>query len=146
MPSACELAEAGDMAALAALAGEGCTAGGLYEPDKHGSLAIHWAAGSGRLAVLDWLCERGMDPESDGASSVRRRKRRTPLHYAARNGELEVVRYLCERRACHPDPRDHQAVSPFQLAVWQNRLDVCRYVAPALPPNLSDVCRVGMVT
>ena len=56
--------------------------------DKHGALAIHWAAGSGHLAAVVWLLgEAGMDAESEGGPLskrfARQAKRRRPLHYAA---------------------------------------------------------------
>ena len=121
--TSCELADAGDLQGLSRLPPSTVAA-----PDKNGNLAIHWAAGSGRLEVLRWLiASAGLDPDSEGRASTRS-KRRRPLHFAARNGQLEVVRHLCEVAGVEADARDSQSVSPFQLAVWQNRLDVARYL------------------
>lgn len=121
--SACSLAEAGDLPSLQRLPPDV-----LHEPDKHGNYAIHWAAGSGQTAVVQWLIESaGMVADSEGRVSTRS-KRRRPLHYAARNGHIEMVRFLCERLGATPDARDRQSVSPLQLAVWQNHLEVARYL------------------
>ena len=86
LPLACALAEVGDLSSLQMLPREA-----MWIPDRHGSGAIHWAAGSGHLETLIWLvAEVGMDAESDGLRAHRRSKRRRPLHYAARNGHLET--------------------------------------------------------
>ena len=55
---------------------------------------------------------------------------RTPLHYACRNGSLEAVQYLCLSPYCHaiPDIKAKQGVTPFQLAIWQNHLQVCQFL------------------
>ena len=55
-------------------------------------------------------------------------KGRTPLHYAARNGHLEMVKLLVEKYCADPFAEAKQGVTPFQLAVWQNRFDVCQYL------------------
>lgn len=126
--SACQLAEAGETGVLSSL-----EHAQLHAPDRYGGLAVHWAAGSGQLATLRWLIEVAhFDPESEGAPPSRRAwlqaPRRRPLHYAARNGQLDVVRYLLEEVGVDVEPRARHGVTPFQLAVWQNRLHVVRYL------------------
>ena len=123
LPTACALADAGDLVALQALSPTE-----LRVADKYGALAVHWAAGSGHVAVLEWLVRSaGLSADSEGRVSSRA-KRRRPLHYAARNGQLTVVRCLCEALGVDADARDSQSVSPFQLACWQNQLAVARYL------------------
>eukprot|EP00966_Prymnesium_polylepis_P048844 1130458-Prymnesium_polylepis.1 len=120
--AACDLAAEGNIAGLAAL-----PPSSLHEFDPYGSQPIHWAASCGRLKALEWLVAAGADPESQGLIN-KRAKRRRPLHWAARNGQLSVVKFLVGRVGVDADPRDKQSVSPFQLAVWQNWLDVARFL------------------
>jgi ankyrin repeat protein len=49
---ALRLARDGDLVALQALAGAA-----LVVADRHGSSALHWAAGAGQLEVVQWLIE-----------------------------------------------------------------------------------------
>jgi hypothetical protein len=126
--TACELAATGDLQRMKTLDHTS-----LYQADKHGALPIHWAAGSGHMAALRYLIDEiGMDAESEGQPPTKRAaqqsKRRRPLHYAARNGHLAIVRLLCEELGVDPDARARHSVSPFQLAVWQNQLDVATYL------------------
>ena len=124
LPVACALADTGNLEALQSLPTKQ-----LWIPDKYGSGPIHWAAGSGHLEVVRWLHSVvGMDAESEGLRISSRTKRRRPLHYAARNGRLEICRYLCEELHVDADPNDHQLVTPFQLAVWQNQAEVAAYL------------------
>lgn len=65
---------------------------------------------------------------------------RTPLHYACRNGLLQAARLLVELGAT-VDARAKHGVSPFQLAVWQNHLDICKYLVEEQgvdPAQLND--------
>jgi ankyrin repeat protein len=49
------------------------------------------------------------------------------LHYAARNGNIQAAQLLVELGA-DVDVRAKHGVSPFQLAVWQKHLDICRWL------------------
>lgn len=101
---------------------------------KNGCLPLHWAAGTGFNEVIDFLI--GDDPtEMDGACVDVDQKAhhpstdRTPLHYAARNGHLATCRLLVEAHGADPHPKcGRGGVTPLQLAVWQNRLDVVKYL------------------
>jgi len=109
----------------------------LTRPDKHGSSAVHWAAGGNSVAALRHLlgvrrragvgverreAKKGGGRGGSGGSG------RTPLHFAARNGCLEAVRCLCEEFGASPDPAAKAGVTPFQMAVWQNHLEVAKYL------------------
>ena len=90
-----------------------------------GCTVLHWAAGNNQLCTIRYLvCERNMDVN---IPATKKAMGRTPLHYACRNGSFEAVRLLLELGA-HADARAKHGVSPFQLAVWQNQLDICRYL------------------
>ena len=90
-----------------------------------GCSALHWAAGNNQLSTIRYLVEeRNMDV---GILAAKKSKDRTPLHYACRNGCLQASRLLVELGA-KVDARAKHGVSPFQLAVWQNKLDICRYL------------------
>ena len=132
-------AVANDVAGLAALQSEA----EYYQCDRHGSTCLHWAAGQGALEAVRFLVEEmKMDPDINEAKKAGSNGRwqspptksrsgmsgRSPLHFAARNGRMAVVRYLCEVAEADPDHQASHAVTPFQLAVWQNHLDVARYL------------------
>jgi hypothetical protein len=52
---------------------------------------------------------------------------RTAAHYAARNGCAQALALLVERYGADPDARSAKGgVSPFQLAVWRNQLEVAK--------------------
>lgn len=89
-----------------------------------GCTALHWAAGANQQSVMAYLLEERSVPVD--IKATKKAKNRTPLHYAARNGCLEAARLLIARGA-DVDARAKHGVSPFQLAVWQNHLPICRY-------------------
>mgnify|MGYP003333702726 CR=1 FL=1 len=56
-------------------------------------------------------------------------KGRAPLHYAARNGHSSTCRLLVDKWGADPNPKCSKGgVTPLQLAVWQNQLDVVQYL------------------
>lgn len=74
------------------------------------------------IALADRTNQRALHPSTG----------RTPLHYAARNGHIGVCRLLVERCGADSSPCcSRGGVSPLQLAVWQNRLGVVRYLIEA---------------
>ncbi|OEU20164.1 ankyrin, partial [Fragilariopsis cylindrus CCMP1102] len=83
-----------------------------------GCTLLHWAAGSNQVNNVNIIVE------------YKKSYGRTPLHYACRNGSLEAVQYLCLSPYCHaiPDIKAKQGVTPFQLAIWQNHLQVCQFL------------------
>lgn len=90
-----------------------------------GCTSLHWAAGSNQRNVIRYLVEqRSVDVN---ILATKKARGRTPLHYAARNGCLDAAQLLVQLGA-KVDARAKHGVSPFQLAVWQNNLDVCRWL------------------
>ena len=108
-----------------------------------GCTLLHWAAGSNQVGVLEYLLspldgKSGPSVFQDEDSiravdlPVTRCKKslgRTPLHYACRNGCLEAVQWLVQVGGASIGVLAKQGVTPFQLAVWQNRLDICLFLA-----------------
>ena len=103
-----------------------------------GCSALHWAAGNNQISTIRYLVEeRNMNVN---IMATKKAKGRTPLHYGCRNGWLEVARVLVELGAT-VDARAKHGVSPFQLAVWQNHLQICRYLVEEQgvdPAQLND--------
>ena len=66
--------------------------------DKYGGTALHWAAGKGRVRVVEVLLQNKADPLARLSKGGGRG--RTPLHYAARNGHLSVPRSLSSSLYC----------------------------------------------
>ena len=115
----------GDVAAMRA-----AFEAGAFDPvadaDPHGSGALHWAAGGGHLEACEWLArERGVPVDA-----TRRKDGRAPLHWAARNGRLDVCAWLVSRGA-DANRCTYDGDTPFNLAVWQGRDEVARYLVGA---------------
>ena len=92
--------------------------------DRHGSHALHWAAGSGHVDV----CALLVDDLGVGVSDVgSQRDGRTALHWAARNGHVDVCRWLVSRGA-PPDARTRDGTTPLHWAVWRGELDAASYL------------------
>jgi len=88
--------------------------------DRHGSSALHYAAGSGRLDVCTYLVdELGVPP-----TQTQPKDGRTALHWAARNGHAPTAEWLIAR-GVGPDVATHDGTRPLHWAVWQGHLDVC---------------------
>lgn len=91
-----------------------------------GCTCLHWAAGTNQLEIIRYLVKRrGL--AFVNITATKKARGRTPLHYAARNNCTEAVKLLVELGA-EVDVRAKHGVSPFQLAVWQNNLDICRWL------------------
>lgn len=91
-----------------------------------GCSSLHWAAGSNQIHVLEYLVlERRLPVD---LPAVKKSKDRTALHYACRNGCLETVQWLVKVGGADPNFPAKHGVTPFQLAVWQNRLEVCQWL------------------
>lgn len=103
--------------------------------DSSGCTPLHWAAGCNQIEVVRHLLDT-KNPffNVDISVTSRKAKGRTPLHYCCRNGHLEMVKILLHEFNSNPHAKAKHGVSPFQLAVWQNHLHICQYLA-ALPNN-----------
>jgi hypothetical protein len=55
-------------------------------------------------------------------------KGRTPLHYACRNGHLKMVKILIAVFKANPTIKAKKGVTPFQLAIWQNHIHICKHL------------------
>ena len=98
--------------------------------DRHGSNALHWAAGSGHLSICEALVG------SFGyAVEGRQKDRRTPLHWAARNGHVHVCRWLVGMGG-DPDCRTVDGTTPLHWAVWRGELGVCGYLVDEAKADL----------
>lgn len=92
--------------------------------DRHGSNALHWAAGSGQLDACRYLVETlGMDP-----AAAQPRDGRTAMHWAARNGHVVICEWLHVEHGVSADDPTRDGTTPFHWAVWTGRLDVCRWL------------------
>ena len=112
----------GDVTAMRA-AFEGGTFDPVADADPHGSGALHWAAGGGHLEACEWLVAERRVP----VNATRRKDGRAPLHWAARNGRLAACAWLVSRGA-DANAATYDGDTPFNLAVWQGRDDVARYL------------------
>ena len=113
-----EAARDGDLAGLRSLVVDGWNA--LQVADRHGSSALHYAAGSGRLDVCMYLVDEVGVP----ATQTQPKDGRTALHWAARNGHVSVCEWLLDK-GVDADVGTRDGTRPLHWAVWQGHLDVC---------------------
>lgn len=62
--------------------------------DEAGATPLHYAAGAGRLPIVQLLLERGANPNAKTATTEQ-----TPLHVAAIGGHARVVQLLLHHKA-----------------------------------------------
>eukprot|EP00943_MAST-04B_sp_MAST-4B-sp1_P001231 g1231.t1 len=116
-----------------------------YDPsqvrDRNGSNGLLWAAGGGHLDCVQYLIEMcNINPSTEKQSGRRGYAGRTALHWSCRNGHIKVVQYLLasptssytSSLSCkvpmHVDIETDDGTTPFHLAVWQNQIEVCKYL------------------
>ena len=124
LPAGLEAARDGDEDTLRALVAGGWDARGVV--DRHGSSALHYAAGSGHLSVCLFLVDELGVP----AEQTQPRDGRTALHWAARNGHADVCCWLVGK-GLDPDVRTRDGTRPLHWAVWQGHLNVCELLLAA---------------
>ena len=97
-----------------------------------GCKALHWAAGNGHKDMVDYLLQPRQDKKKPffhvDCPAVGKSQGRTALHYACRNGHFHIVRKLVEEYNANPNPKARHSVTPLQLAVWQGRLEIAKYL------------------
>lgn len=103
----------------------------LTATDKRRRTALHLAAESGRIEIVDALLAAGADPGAKDHHGV------TPLHLAAMGGHLPAVEALLS--ASVPiDVQDDYRRTPLTAAVDQRRASVVRFLLEAgADPNVA---------
>lgn len=96
--------------------------------DHSGCTLLHWSAGNGHKDVTKYLLNEIYQYNPNIPVRKSKARGRTPLHYACRNGHLDVVKMLIEEYNADVFFKAKHGVTPFQLAVWQNQLEVCKYL------------------
>lgn len=96
--------------------------------DHSGCTLLHWSAGNGHIDVTEYLLNEIYQHNPNIPVRKSKARGRTPLHYACRNGHLDVVKLLIEEYHADVSCKAKHGVTPFQLAVWQNQLEVCKYL------------------
>ena len=95
--------------------------------DRHGSTALHWAAGSGRLDACKFLVDvLGVDGTQ--ACVTGRKDRRNALHWAARNGQTHVCSWLVGTVGLGVNSMTVDGTSAFHWAVWQGHFACSRWL------------------
>lgn len=119
------------------------------EVDKHGSGALHWAAGGGHLRCCKYLVEECNIQPQEPQSSRRGYDGRSALHWAARNGHINVVKWLVNDCKCDINSKAADGTTPFHLAAWQASAEVCHTLVSlgASPHTLNSYgCNAAMWT
>ncbi|DBA01011.1 TPA: hypothetical protein N0F65_006272 [Lagenidium giganteum] len=79
-----------------------------HVPNAGGHMPIHTAAYHGRVRMLEYLLDRGIDVNTTGPRD------NTPLHFAASQGHDEAVRFLVNRGA-NPAMRNRNGKTPYDI-------------------------------
>jgi len=98
----------------------------LYNHNS-GCSVLHWAAGSGHVQIVEYLLVNPSILMPVDTLATKLSKGRTALHYSCRNGFLEASKCLVTFGA-NVNVEGKHKVSPFQLAVWQNHLHICKWL------------------
>ena len=100
--------------------------------------ALVWAAKNDRPEVMDFLRERGADPDADPY-------RGTPLLWAAANGHRRAAAWLLDhgadvnRRATFGGPSHGQGVTALHLAAQNGNLEMVRFLLErGADPSIED--------
>ena len=96
-------------------------------------MPLHWLAGTGFNFAIEYILQYATTECSIDISidqpAHHPSTSRTPLHYSARNGHLSTCQLLIEQFGANSHPKCGRGmVTPLQLAVWQNRLDIVQYL------------------
>ncbi|CAL5092594.1 unnamed protein product [Urochloa decumbens] len=81
-------------------------------PNPDGETPVIIAATGGKVSVLRYLLDHGVDPATRDATGA------TLLHIAAENGHEEAVRLLLSR-GVDVDPISNRHITPLHMAAWK---------------------------
>ncbi|XP_051170260.1 ankyrin-3-like [Leptopilina boulardi] len=90
----------------------------LHPNDYISPQILYFAASNGRLEILKYLIECGVEINSDSD---------TPLHGAAEYGHIEIVKYLIETNYPTNNNRNSNDQSALDLALIKGQLEVVKY-------------------
>ena len=117
-----------------------------------GCTALHWGSGNGHGHVVDYLLRPLEDNRQKplfyvDCPAVGKSQGRTALHYACRNGHDHMVRKLVEEYGADADVKARHSVTPLQLAVWQSRVSIARYLVETckVDPKQTNDFECGLV-
>ena len=137
LPPGLAAARDGDLGALLEL-----TSRGAFDAqttvDRHGSSALHFAAGGGHVELCSYL----VDELGVKLAQAQQADGRTALHWAARNGHLRVCRWLVERGA-DPNAGTNDGTRPLHWAVWQGHLAVAAWLVDDVGADLHALNSYG---
>lgn len=129
LPLLLTAARDGDMQLLQSYVAEHGAPALLCVKDKHGSGAVHWAAGSGQVEVLRFIASLADAKHAltdASGKAARRRDGRQPLHWAARNNQSAALLYLLASDSnVEPDARTYDGTTPLMLAAYGGALECC---------------------
>ena len=109
----------------------------LYQVDRNGSIAEHWAAGGGHVDCLSYVMNlrRTINEKitSKYRQKVRRRDGKTSLHYAARNGKVECMSLILGEQAesslkVEVDVESGDGTTPLHLACYGGHVKAVKYL------------------
>eukprot|EP00039_Didymoeca_costata_P007897 m.105017 g.105017 ORF g.105017 m.105017 type:complete len:502 (+) comp13865_c0_seq4:217-1722(+) len=92
--------------------------------DRHGSNALHYAAGGGHKTVCEYL----VNVMGLSVHTVQEKDGRHALHWASRNGHLNIVEWILEEYKVDPNVATKDGTTSFRWAAWQGHLHVCKYL------------------
>jgi ankyrin repeat protein len=91
--------------------------------DRYGSTALMWAAGSGHVAVAQWLVE------SHGADiNAQNKDGRSALMWAVRNAQVRMSDWLVDRHSADVAAVNKSGTNLLHWAIWSGAIDAIEWV------------------